>query len=343
MTASYPKVQVYKKNNPIKQQPGMAGKVALIGVFGGSTTEPILTSNPDEAYTNVSDDKTKDAVKCIKPLFNGASSVLCVNVSELSTENLTGALAKIKNEKFNTLYVAGALTDAFLPIITGFCAERLLNKMPVGFGYAITRSTLEQYTTTAGLFGDYSYGGVTGQTFTVDGESLSLVESGAYWTGLISGLNVGNSMTKKIVDGVTGLTPEYVFEPTNNGFNGLNLLQLGLTTFECFDRENELYACVNSEQPNGYDLYINRVRDYVINEMALHDFLGNKNTPVTMGQVEQELDRVKDKCVSTLDLLSDIEYNIVKKSANCIDVNITRLLFAGIITDIDVYFTIEVE
>lgn len=354
MTAKYPKVQVFKVDNPIQQKPGMAGKVALIGAFDSTATDPVIVSNLDEAYTKLGSDMTYDGVKCLKPLFKGASSILAVNVTEksgqtvskdITTTNLALALAKIKHESFNTLYIAGLITDAFLPIITAFCDQRLLNKMPVGFGYAINRSSLEEYTVTAGLFKDYSYGGVCGQQFTINdaSEPLSLVESGAYWTGLISGLNVGNSMTKKVVDGVTAITPELIFEVVSSGYSGLDLLQLGLTTFECFDRENKTFVCVNSEQPNGYDLYINRVRDYVINEMALHNYLGNRNRAVTMGQIEQELDRVKDKCVNTLDLLSDIEYKVVKKDAGCVDVHITKLLFAGIITEIDVYFTIEVE
>ena len=115
--------------------------------------------------------------------------------------------------------------------------------------------------------------------------------------------------------------------------------------FDGQDLEIEInkYVVVNSEQPNGYDLYINRVRDFVVKEMSLHQFLGDRNRTATLNEIKQELDRVKDKCVNTLDLLEDIEYNVVKKSAECVDVNITKLLFAGIITEIDVYITIEVE
>ena len=354
MVAEYPKVQSFKVDNPIQQRPGMAGRVALIGAFSKDFTDPILVNGVDEAYTEFGKDTTFDGVKCIEPLFKGASSILGVNITtrsgqtvekDITTAKLTDALAKIKHEKFNTIYIAGLITDAFLPIITAFCDERRLNKMPVGFGYAINRSTLAEYTTTAGLFKDYSYGGVCGQQFTIgDADApLSLMESGAYWTGLVSGLNVGNSMTKKIVDGVTAVTPEYNFEVVEEGYSGLNLLQLGLTTFECLDRENRQFVCVNSEQPNGLDLYINRVRDYVLTKMALHNYLGERNRPASIGQIEQELDRVKDECVNTLDLLSDIEYHVVKKDASCVDVYITKLLFAGIITEIDVYFTVEVE
>ena len=53
--------------------------------------------------------------------------------------------------------------------------------------------------------------------------------------------------------------------------------------------------------------------------------------------------RVKELCVKTLDLLRDIEFEVIKKSASTVDIHITRLLFDGIITEIDVYVTVEVE
>ena len=77
--------------------------------------------------------------------------------------------------------------------------------------------------------------------------------------------------------------------------------------------------------------------------MSLHQFLGDRNRKATLNEIKQEVDRVKEKCVNTLDLLEDIEYNVEKKSPNCVDINLTKLLFAGIITEIDVYITIEVE
>ena len=147
-------------------------------------------------------------------------------------------------------------------------------------------------------------------------------------------------MTMTAVPKVNGVSPELSFE---NGGNGLALLESGVTTFRCQDRANNRYIVVNSEQPNGYDLYINRTRDFVVKEMSLHQFLGDRNRTKSLNEIKQELDRVKDRCVNTLDLLEDIEYDVVKKSGKCVDVNINKLLFADIITEIDVYITIEVE
>jgi len=351
MTATYPKVQFFKQNNPVQLRPGIAGKVAVIGAFKNPSDTPVFCNGLDDAYAKLGNDDTYNGCAVLEDLFVGANSILAVNVTTVSgntvdktltTQKLTDALAKIKNEKFDSIFIAELLTDEFLPILTTFFDNRLLNKLPCGLFGSVTRNTLADYTTTAGLFKDYSYGIVT-QQLEVNGTELSLLKTGAYWAGVVSGINVGNSMTKKQVPNVTGVTPEYVFETVQSGISGLDLMGLGYTTFECFDRENDVYLCVNSEQFNGYDLYVNRVRDYVIREMALHTYLGERNTPKTLGEVEQELDRVKNVCVKTLDLLEDIQFYITKKDAKCVDVHITKLLFAGIITEIDAYFTIEVQ
>jgi len=342
--ASLPKVQIFNKPNPVKSKPGLASKIALIGAFDSTETEPILFTNLDDAYEQLGNDTSYAGVSCLDELFYGASSVLAVNITtktgtgenevvdkDITPAKLTSALSKISGEDFDMLYVAVKVDSNLIPIITTFLGKRFQDKLPTGY-VAFNDFNPE-------LASDFSYG-LLKQQLTVNNELLSEIETGAYYCAVLASLNVGNSMTMKVVPNVTGVTPELSFE---TGDVGLSLLESGITTFRCQDRGNNKYVVVNSEQPNGYDLYINRVRDFVVKEMSLHQFLGDRNRTATLNEIKQELDRVKDKCVNTLDLLEDIEYNVVKKSAECVDVNITKLLFAGIITEIDVYITIEVE
>ena len=339
-----PKVQVFNKTNPVKSKPGLASKIALIGAFDSTETEPMLFTNIDDAYEQLGTDTSYAGVACLDKLFYGASSVLAVNITtktgtgenevidkDITPGKLTSALTKISGEDFNMLYVAVKVDSNLIPIITTFLDKRFRDKMPAGY---VTFSNFN-----ANLAGDFSYGLIT-QQLSLNDTLLSEVESAAYYCAVLASLNVGNSMTMKVVPNVTGVTPELSFE---TGGAGLSLLESGVTTFRCQDRGNNKYVVVNSEQPNGYDLYINRVRDFVVKEMSLHQFLGDRNRTASLNEIKQELDRVKDKCVNTLDLLEDIEYNVIKKNAECVDVNITKLLFAGIITEIDVYITIEVE
>lgn len=337
--SSLPKIRVFNKPSKIKNKPGLASKVALVGAFDSDESNPILCSDITEAYDKLGKDTSYDGVICLDKLFYGASSILAVNITtktptlnkEVTPAKLTSALSKIKGEDFDLLYVAAKIDDTLIPIITTFLDEKYEAKQPSGY---VAFSDFA-----ANLAGDFSYG-LLKQQLTIDSKQLSEVESGAYYCGLLASLNVGNSMTMKIAPEVEAINPEYSFE---QGGTGLSLLTDGFTLLKCQDRANKEYVVVNSEQPNGFDLYINRTRDFVVKEMMLHKFLGERNRTATLNEIKQELDRVKEKCVNTLDLLEDIEYGVEKKNAKCVDVNIIRLLFAGIITDMNVHVTIEVE
>lgn len=348
MTAVVPSIHVYNKKTQLINANGMAGKVAVIGAFDTLETNPKLFVSVGEAQESFGDDKTYNGCKVVDKLFKGASSLLCVNITTesggtrsktMTTANLTSALAKIKGEDFDILFIAEVLTDTFLPIITTFLDETYEMKYPSGFIGALNGANASANITSAGLAGEHCYGLIT-QTFTVGGESLDLIESSAYYCGIIASLNVGNSMTMKTVPYVEAVSPELSFE---TGGEGKALLEAGITTFKCQDRGVGRYLVVNSEQPNGFDLYINRVRDYVIKQFALHQFLGNRSDTATLNEIKQEVDRVKDLCVGNLNLLKDINYTVAKESSSCVGINIDSLLFDGIITRINVYVRVEVE
>lgn len=352
MTAIVPRVKVYLKQSPMTSRPGMASKIALVGAFDTEKTNPVLVTGLDEAYEQLGDDKTFNGVSALDKLFFGASSILAVNITTwtgsgdsktadktLTTAKLSEALAKIKGEDFDILYVADNIADEALIIIDSFLSESFEMKCPCGFVAGLTRANQSAYDTTASKAGNFCYGIIT-QQLDVNDETLSIVDSGAYYAGVIASLNVGNSMTMKAIPYVTGVTPELSFE---NSGNGKALLEKGFTTVKCQDRGSGRYIIVNSEQPNGYDLYINRVRDFVVKEMALHQFLGERNRRATISEIEHELASIKERCVNTLDLLENISYRVVKKDAQCVDIYIDSLVFAGIITQIDVYVRIEVE
>ena len=48
MTAKIPSIHVYMKKNPINTRPGMAGKIALIGAFDSTETDPVLFAGIDD-------------------------------------------------------------------------------------------------------------------------------------------------------------------------------------------------------------------------------------------------------------------------------------------------------
>ena len=349
MTAKIPKVQVYLKKSEPSPGNGEAGKIAVIGAFKTTESNPVLFTSLSAAQESFGNDTTFDGCASLPYLFgSGATSVLAVNVATESSgtwtktvdaTNLAAALAKIKGEDWDILFIAAPLSDTFIPMIDQYLQKCFQMKFPAGYIGALTGVTDDANVASAALAGDFCYGLLT-QQFIIGDATLSALESAAYYCGLVAGMNVGNSFTMKTVEGITGVTPELSFE---TGGSGKKLLEAGITTVKCQDRANDRYVVMNSEQPNGYDLYINRVRDYVVKQFALHEFLGDKNKPKTLNEIKQEVDRVKDLCVNTLDLLEDINYSVAKTDVDCVEVYIDSLLFAGVITTINVYVRIEVE
>ena len=349
MVAKVPKVLVYKRRTGRSQGTGEAGKIAVVGAFKTEETTPTLFTNLSDLQDSFGEDTTFDGCACAPYLFmNGATSLLAVNVSTKSGEtwtktidatNLAAALAKIKGEDWDILFVAAPLTDTFLPIIDAYLEACFEIKCPAGFIGALTGATDAANITSAGLAGDQCYGLLT-QQLTVNGEELSVLLSSAYYCGLVAGMKVANTMTMKTLPGVTACSPELSFE---TGGSGKALLEAGITTVRCANRNAGRYIVVNSEQPNGLDLYINRGRDYVVKALSLHQFLGERNRELTLNDIKFEVNRVKSEVINTYDICKDIEYEVNKKDADTVEIHITKILFDGVITEIDVYVTVEVE
>ena len=349
MTAKVPKILVYKKKTGRSSGTGEAGKIAVVGAFKTEETAPTLFTSLADLQDSFGNDTTFDGCACAPYLFmNGATSLLAVNVSTKSGDTwtktvdattLAAGLAKIKGEDWDILFVAAPLTDTLLPIIDAYLEACFEIKYPAGFIGALTGATDAANITSAGLAGDQCYGLLT-QQLTVNGTELSVLLSSAYYCGLVAGMKVANTMTMKTLPGVTACNPELSFE---TGGAGKALLEAGITTVRCANRNAGRYIVVNSEQPNGLDLYVNRGRDYVIKALSLHQFLGERNRDLTLNDIKFEVNRVKSEVINTYDIVKDIEYSVEKKSADTVDIHITKLVFDGIITEIDVYVTVEVE
>ena len=140
----------------------------------------------------------------------------------------------------------------------------------------------------------------------VNNEQLGLNRSTAYIAGHIAGLNIDNSLTYQEIPGVQSITPEY---STAAGEMGAILLNLNIPFLKCRNRRLKKYYCVNSMLPDGLDLYINRVRDYVLNNIAAETLLGKRNTRLTENGAITLVEGLKQHYVNELELLK--EYSII--------------------------------
>lgn len=357
-----PEINVLKKERQLTSQPGMAGKVAIIGAFDSEISTPVSCPDLEIAYEQLGTNSDYNGCKCIPFLFNkngGASSILAVNITTktktgtgdsatttvdktLTPAKLTTALSKIKGENFNILFIADTLTDEGLSILKEFLEESSEIQKPAGLILPLTRANKSEYNATLEQLGDYIYY-INTQRFSVNNVDLDLITSTAHMCGLIAGANVSKTLTSKQIDDVTNLIDEYTFE---DGDLGKDLVKMGIPVLKTIDRDNDKIICVNSELPNGYDIYINRTRDYVIRAFNLNDVLGEKlgekRKEAPLNAIKSMLAGVKKNCVDTLQLLEDINYEVEKKSAKCVNVYIEDLVFASLITKINVYVGIEV-
>lgn len=350
--ANEPKIEVIQDSvTTVEEYTGMAGTIAVIGAFDSEVTALTVCNNVRTAHqifgttVNVGTFKGTDAIDY---LFYGASQLLVCNITTWDEDTpsttitnaiLADALAKLKNEEFDILFIADELSDAAQTIVTTWLADEFKDKYPHGQVAQLQKSTAAAYETSVATFGDNVYY-INTQQVAHNGTLLSLNQSTAYLAGVIASMDVNKSLTAKTIPNVTGVNPEYTFE---SGDIGYKLLDLSVPIIKARNRRTNNYICINSELPNTFDLYINRTRDYVINRISVETQLGEPSNDVTIGGITNIVEGVKYTCVEQLQLLEDIIYHVEKISANRIDVIIDKMVFNGVITDIKIHYSIEVQ
>ena len=334
--------------------PGMAGRIGIIGAFDSEVTDLTLVSDVTTAHSIFGTTSTEGTFKgtdAIDLLFNGASSLLIANITTwsddttpvasttLTNEKLAAALDLLSHEEFDILFIAEELSDAAQTIVSTWLDKEFKDKFAHGQVAQLQKSTTSAYETSIATFQKGIYWICT-QQYTYYGNVLSLNRSAALMAGTIAGMRVNRSLTAKVIPGVTSVTPEYTGD---YAAIGAKLLELNVPFLKCRNRLNKTYYCVNSKLPDELDLYINRVRDYVINRIAVETFLGDINSDATIGGITNLVETVRYECVDVLGLLKDFEYRVEEASANCVNVILEKLVFDDVITEIRITYNIEVQ
>lgn len=351
-----PKINVYERAPAPQSTPdNIASTVAVIGAFNSEITDLTACNVASEAHQkfgtmeNEGDFKGTDT---IDELFSGASTVLFVNTTTWDTSGddpvaettltqakLTAALDKLHHERFNNLFVAEELSDAFQTIVSAWLDAEFEAKYPHGQIAQLQKANAAAYETSISKFNDNVYY-INTQQFTINGTTLSLNRSTAWLVGYICRQSIDTSLTNQIIEGVTAVTPEY---STATGELGAALLNLNIPFLKCRNRRTQKFYCVNSMLPDGFDLYINRTRDAILENIAVETALGQKNNAKTENGIITMMEGLIQYYVNDLNLLNGITYHIEHNSTNTIDVVIDEMVFADIITTINVYYSIEVQ
>ena len=351
MTNKEPIIKVKSEIKRIStSNPYIKDVVCLIGGFetDEKTNEVFFADTLAKAEEEYGDDTTVAANAALKQVFRrDISGAIIVNVTTVSNDTasrdvtkakLQAALAVLNDIEFDILYVIEDSSNDNLEEVAKFAAARFEAKKPFTWIATLTRANKSAYETSIGKVGDYCIAALT-QPFVIGDDELSLVESGAYLLNTIARLNVGYSLTAKVLDEVTGLDTEYTF---GEGQLGSDLVAMGYFVVRSINPLEGTYEVVNSANANGLDMYMTRVLSYIVNEFALRKYLGERNNTATLSGISMECNRLLTMFRDDLSLVEGITYAVNKKNAETVDVILNSIEFSGIITEIDVAITIEV-
>ena len=354
MTNKIPKIEVKSEIKRISTgSPYIKDVVCIIGGFETATKSGEVffaetLAEAEEQYRDDSETVLPDANKALIQAFRkDISGAIIVNVTTESSgtysrtvtkAKLQAAVAALTDIEFDILYVVEDAADANIEVVADFADDRFEAKKPFTWVATVTRANKSAYETTIGKVGDYCVAALT-QPLEVDGTDLSLVESGGYLLNTIARLNVGYSLTAKVLDDVTDLGTVYD-ESTTPKLS--ELVGMGYFVLRSINPLEGTYEVVNSANPNGLDLYMTRVLTYIVNEFALRRYLGERNNTATLSGISMECNRLLTMFRDDLSLVENITYAVDKKDAETVDVILNSIEFSGIITEIDVAITIEV-
>ena len=350
------KVPIIKVKSEIKKvaytNPLIRDTVCLIGGFETTehSLEPYNVTTIQEARQIYGDDVQYDGNAALEQILgdNTVSNVVVVNISSGNGDNIQRNLTQAKLDNaitaldlinFDILFVASELTDTFLKSVTDFAESRFENKVPFGYVTAFTRANNSAYQTTAEKLGDWNYAAVI-QRLEVNDDELSLIETGAFIVKQLATMSIGESLTAKTITSITGINSNDVktFNPADDG---AVLTGYGYLLFRLINATTNTYEAVNSANPNGLDVYVSRTRDAIVNDFALREFLGNQSNTITLDLIKMECSRIATQ-FKELGLIENMSYVVEKKDSETVNVIINSIEFAGVITEIDVYITIEV-
>lgn len=330
---------------------GMAGVVVVIGAF--PTDDATIKSYTDlrTALSELQGDVTTVSDSCLgynalPYLFNkqnnpGIEELLVVNITtsvegvldySLTNEKLATALDLISDEHFNILFVASELDSTKLTTIKALRDEMYQNQFPWGL---IAPVTITAESDVTGINGIFQTGGAyklitTQKQLDSDSEPLTLVNTAAWDTAYTAGQLVNASETGKIIPGVNGLNTKEVFPDTYE-----TILDNGLQSQKLINRRLGQVITNNIMTPTGRDMAIDRIKDYIVGDLALRDIFSKPNSNPTYeyikGMFKSRAQQYKD-----LSLITDMNYNITECNSKCVKAEL-ELFIPDIIAEVKLF------
>lgn len=332
---------------------GMAGIVVCIGSFGAVTDNQIKSyTNPRIALAELKGEQNtvpEEALgyHALDYLFSksgdslGIEELLVVNTTTenegdidytLTNEKLADALKLIDDEQFHILYVADVLDETKLANIKSLRDDMYKIRFPWGLNAAVKIESEEDIDNIAKIFetgGDYKLI-TTQKQLEGSAEPLSLVNTVAWDTAYTAGLMVNQSETGKQIPEVigTGTKEEYpeCYE---------RILKKGLHSQKIYNRRLKEIRVNSIRCCNGYDMAINRTKDFIVGDLALRDIYGNPNSSPSYEFIKGMFELKKTEYVE-MGLIDDMKYDITECNTKCVKAEI-ELFIPDILVEVKLF------
>ena len=338
---------------------GNAGKIAVVGAFPTSAFNIGSYTRVEDAQSDVGATTIPEgcvSYDCLPYLFNqdnqskGAEEVIIVNTnygaSELSytitNELLANALLTLADEDFDILVIADSIAleaiganDAVVlnPLwgtLKSFVDSQYMNQQPFGI---ITAIEVDKTSTTAdttlaafkALFQDKGiYKAVTTPVhLRTDANALSLAQSGCWHAAFTAGRAVNKSETGKVYKALKGVDSKSEFPTvlTTGIADWGNLLDNGLHTMKYHNRRLQQVKCINGMTPAGWDMKVERVKNYLVKRVSFADVFGEDNNEPTLDFVKGLLEYEKETALKA-NYVTAMDYEVLHCSADCVRVKL---------------------
>lgn len=349
MTTVEPHVEIRNVQAIENVEYGAAGKIALVGAFPSVEFKLGLFTTAAQAKAAVVDSgETTTGFKaydCLDYIFNssrtiqGPESVVIVNTNygkqETSTNAMTNAelgaaFVLLAEEDFDILTLGEPITlkatggiDAKCETIKAFVNSQFLNQKPFGVitSFDLTGATATELATFKTLFNEQGiYKAVVTQNhINGDVSALTLEQSAAWQAAYTAGRAVNLSETAKTYPTLIGnnTKDQYPASTTASVITFNNLRENGFHTIDYKDRRQQIVKCISNITPVGYDMKIERVKNYMVKRLALSDYLGEDHTSVTKDMIKGRFEYERGLAIRS-NLITDMQYTLISVDAETV-------------------------
>lgn len=351
VTINEPDVTVVDVDKIKTKTYGNAGKIALIGAFPLSTFSIDSFTRLSEAQKALKGTGEIPSAcvsyGCLDYIFNqdsqskGAEEVIIVNTNygaetlsyTIDNGKLANALLLLADEDFDILTVADSISlgtsstlNAMWNTLHTFVVSQYTGQKPFGI---ITAVDVDKTNANGdallaafkSLFEDKGiYKAVTTPVhIRGDANALSLAQSGCWHSAFTAGRAVNKSETGKIYKNLQGVDSksEFPISETSGIIDWENLLDSGLHTTKYHNRRLNILKCINNMTPVGWDMKVERVKNFIVKRLSFADVFGEDNNEPTIDYIKGLFEYEKETLLKN-NYVTDMQYEITHCGTDCV-------------------------